>query len=143
MIHKKYKTSISCVLTGVIDNLNNLKVIYFIEGWVSTWKTLSYMIIKVSNFCYVRDFIFQDNSVRGSPNHQYLCPSLDQQGSQGPFSSCQLLHQCHVFIQASTCKWLINCLNALQVLDQICLQCSWVMYRVSWLKTMFLLLWVM
>lgn len=124
LIHKKYKTSISCVLTGVIDNLKNLKVIYFIEGWVSTLKTLSYMIIKVSNFCYVRGFIFQDNSVRGSPNHQYLGPSLDQQGSQGPLSSCQLLHQCHVFIQASTCIWLINCLNALQVLDQICLQCS-------------------
>lgn len=130
MIHKLYKTGNSCVLTGVIDNDHNSKVIYFIGGWVNILKTLNYMIIKASIFCYDRDFIFQDNSVRGSPNHQYLGPSLDQQGSQGPLSSCQLLHQCHVFIQVSTSIWLIYCLNALQVLD--------LLYWVCWLKAMFL-----
>lgn len=58
MIYKLYKIGNLCVLIGVIDNDYNLKFIYFIGGWVNILKILNYMIIKVLNFCYVRDFIF-------------------------------------------------------------------------------------
>lgn len=58
MIYKLYKIGNLCVLIGVIDNDYNLKVIYFIGGWVNILKILNYMIIKVLNFCYVRDFFF-------------------------------------------------------------------------------------
>lgn len=58
MIYKLYKIGNLCVLIGVIDNDYNLKVIYFIGGWVNILKILNYMIIKVLIFCYDRDFIF-------------------------------------------------------------------------------------
>lgn len=67
LIHKKYKTSISCVLTGVIDNLKNLKVIYFIEGLVSTLKTLSYMIIKFQIFAMLETLFFRITVSEGHP----------------------------------------------------------------------------